>query len=288
MYTRMKHLLLPSLLLCGALLAACSQKAAQTSTSEPESVVTDSTQVLLEDGTPVTWLQDNQGHRLMERSLFPEASDSLFEALGLQEGVPSSVSTFLMRSEGEWVLFDAGLGAANGGQLLLKLAERGLTPDSISLVYLTHFHFDHIGGMLDAEMKPTFPQAEVYAGAIEYDAWIHQMPADQNAMQRLVMEAYEPHLHLYQFGDTLPHGVIALDAIGHTPGHTAFRKSNLLVIGDLMHGAALQLEHPEISVNFDMDKAQAAQSRQRILQLAADEHLLMAGMHLPEPAFIQE
>lgn len=276
-----------SILLAGIALASCTQKAAQpTEEAAPEASLNGSV-VILSDGTEVTWLKDNPGDRLMPRSLFPEAPDSLFEQLGLQDGVPASVSTFLMKADGEWMLFDTGLGVAHGGQMMNALAELGLTADSISALFITHFHGDHIGGMVQ-DGVPVFPNAEVYTGAVEYKAWIEDMPEEQNGQQRAAMDAYKDKLHLFQFGDTLPHGIVALDAIGHTPGHTAFEKKELLIIGDLMHGAALQLEHPEYSGNYDMDKAQAAASRERLIKYAQEKHLIIAGMHLPEPAFIEE
>ena len=52
-----------------------------------------------------------------------------------------------------------------------------------------------------------------------------------------------------------------------------------------MHGAALQMEHPEYNANFDMDKEQAAASRARILEYVKANNLMMAGMHLPAPGF---
>lgn len=276
-----------SILLAGIALASCTQKAAQpTEEAAPEASLNGSV-VILSDGTEVTWLKDNPGDRLMPRSLFPEAPDSLFEQLGLQDGVPASVSTFLMKADGEWMLFDTGLGVAHGGQMMNALAELGLTADRISALFITHFHGDHIGGMVQ-NGAPVFPNAEVYTGAVEYKAWIEDMSEEQNGQQRAAMDAYKDKLHLFQFGDTLPHGIVALDAIGHTPGHTAFEKKELLIIGDLMHGAALQLEHPEYSGNYDMDKAQAAASRERLIKYAQEKHLIMAGMHLPEPAFIEE
>ena len=94
-------------------------------------------------------------------------------------------------------------------------------------------------------------------------------------------------LSVTAFGDTLSHGVLAMDAIGHTPGHTAFQLANLLVVGDLMHGYALQKDHPEINSNYDMDKPKSAESRKRIMQYARDNKLLMAGMHLPPPGFME-
>ena len=80
---------------------------------------------------------------------------------------------------------------------------------------------------------------------------------------------------------------LALDAVGHTPGHTAFQVSNLLVIGDLMHGYALQKDHPEINSNYDMDKEKSIESRKRLMQYSRDNKLTMAGMHLPPPGFAE-
>lgn len=280
------HHFLP-VLMTGIAMTACSgNKTAETPAVVEETVVAlDGDILTLADGTQVIWLKDNPDNKLMPRDLFPQAPDSLIEQLGLQEGVPASISTFLMKADDEWVLFDTGLGAAHGGQLVNGLAALGLTPDSISSIYLTHFHGDHIGGLVQ-EGKPVFANAQVYAGEVEYKAWVEEMPAERNGQQREAMEAYKEQLHLFAFGDTLAHGIIALDAIGHTPGHTAFEKSDLIVIGDLMHGAALQLEHPEISGNYDMDKEEAAKSRARIINYAREKKLHMAGMHLPEPAFI--
>lgn len=275
-------------------LAIAASLVACTNGSKPQPTTSDDTKtesalygntLTLNDGTQVIWLKDNPDNKLMPCTLFPEAPDSLIEQLGLQEGVPASISTFLMKADDEWVLFDTGLGTAHGGQLINGLNALGLTPDSIGSIYLTHFHGDHIGGMVQ-EGKSVFANAQVYAGEVEYKAWIEDMPEDKNAQQREAMEAYKERLHLFQFGDTLGHGIVAIDAIGHTPGHTAFEKADLIVIGDLMHGEALQLEHPEISGNYDMDKAQAAESRARIINYARQKKLHMAGMHLSEPAFI--
>lgn len=81
--------------------------------------------------------------------------------------------------------------------------------------------------------------------------------------------------------------VVAMEAVGHTPGHTVFQVGKLLIIGDLIHGAALQLEHPEICATYDMDKQEAIKTRKNLLQYARENGLVIAGMHLPVPAFIK-
>ena len=244
--------------------------------------------IKLANGASVTWIQDNQGEKLNPRSLFSDASDSLYASLNLPDGIPASVSTFLLQVDGKNILFDAGLGAF-GGQTLDRLSALDVTPDKIDLIYLTHFHMDHIAGLVvkDSAGKDVkaFNNAAVYAGKVEYDAWMNDLP--KNDLQKVVMGIYKDSLHLFAFGDSLPHGVLALDAVGHTPGHTAFQVSNLLVIGDLMHGYALQKDHPDINSNYDMDKEKSVESRKRLMQYARDNKLTMAGMHLPPPGFAE-
>ena len=43
-------------------------------------------------------IQDNANPRLMPRALFSESPDSLFENLGLQDGIPSSMCAFLVKT----------------------------------------------------------------------------------------------------------------------------------------------------------------------------------------------
>ena len=240
--------------------------------------------ITLSNGASVTWIQDNTGNKLNPRSLFSDASDSLYNSLNMPDGIPASVSTFLVKVDGKFILFDAGLGAF-GGQLQKRLAALSVNPDSIGLVYLTHFHVDHISGLVAKDETgndtKAFKNAAVYAGKVEYDAWMNDIP--KNDLQKNIMALYKDSLHLFAFGDTLPHGVRAIDAVGHTPGHTAFQLANLLIVGDLMHGYALQKDHPEINSNYDMDKEKSIESRKRILQYARENKLLMAGMHLPPP-----
>lgn len=266
-----------------AALTACNQKK-NVEEQTVEIVTPEGTKVkTIADGTEVTWIKDNAGTRLMPRALFG-APDSLYEALGIgEEGLPASVSTYLMKCGDDLILFDAGLGAQAGGQLVSLLDSLGVKPEDVDYLYVSHFHGDHIGGMLN-EGNAVFSNAKVYVGKVEYDAWM-AMDEDRNAQVRATMEAYKNQLNFFEFGDTLPGDVLAIDAVGHTPGHTVFQKGELLIIADLMHGAALQMEHPEYNANFDMDKEQAAASRARILQYVKDNNLKMAGMHLPEPGF---
>ena len=63
---------------------------------------------------------------MQPHKLYPEVSDSLWSALGLKDGIPSSMSCFLLKTEGKTILLDAGLGAPFS-QMLPKLKEKGVT-----------------------------------------------------------------------------------------------------------------------------------------------------------------
>lgn len=225
----------------------------------------------------IIWLCDRASGRPL--GLFPDADSALVASLGLKDEVPSSMSAFLVRKDGKLLLFDTGLGLPDGG-IRRGLDSLGLMPNDIDYLYITHFHGDHVGGMLDAEGLPVYTNAQVFASRIEHDVW-KSMPADRNNLAIRVMEAYGDRLNLFDFGDTLPCGVKALDAVGHTPGHTAYRVEDILVWGDIIHGLALQLEHPEICATYDMDKPAAIAARKRMIRYALDNRLLVAGMHLP-------
>ena len=236
------------------------------------------------DGLRVTWIRDNAEPRLMERSLFQDASDSLLASLGLNDGVPASVSVFLVEKEGRYLLFDTGLGMPGSG-LLPSLHSLGLAPEDIDCIFLTHFHGDHIGGMIGEGGEAVFPDADVYVPEVEYDEWM-AMPVEKKGQVVAVMDCYEDRLHKFGYADDLPYGVKPIAAPGHTPGHTLYQIGRLLVVGDLVHGAALQLVHPEICALYDMDPNQAAATRVSILDYARQGKFVMGGMHFPEPAFI--
>ncbi|WP_300762713.1 MBL fold metallo-hydrolase [uncultured Bacteroides sp.] len=236
------------------------------------------------DNMKVTWIRDNANDRIMPLSLFPDATKAQIDSLSLQAGVPASVSTFLVEKDGKRILFDAGMGAPDS-KLPEGLKALNINPSEIDYLYITHFHGDHIGGMMK-DGVPVFPNAQVYVSKVEYDAWM-KMPADKKSQVENTMKAYKDRIHQFAFGDTLPCDVVAMEAAGHTPGHTVFRTGNLLVIGDLMHGAALQLKYPEICATYDMDKSGAVKSRKHYVQYARENGLVIAGMHLPVPAFMK-
>lgn len=221
---------------------------------------------------------DNPATRTMPLALFGDIPAELVTSLNIAEGVPSSVSVMLMEKDGQQCLFDAGNGN-NDSRLLPRMGELGFSASDIDVIFITHLHGDHIGGLVK-DGQPVFPQAKLYIPSVELDAWT-KSPESTPQNVKAMMEAYGEKLVKYTLEDPLPVGVKPIAAYGHTPGHTIYRIDNKLIVGDIMHGVALQMEHPEFCARFDMDKEQAIASRKAIMEMAKKEGLTMYGMHFP-------
>ncbi len=223
--------------------------------------------------------------RTMPAALFAAANQETVKKFMPDGGAPATVSTFVLKVGDEFVLFDTGNGTKAWVDGLEKL---GVDPAKVNTIFITHTHGDHIGGLLDRN-APRFPNAAVWISKPEYDFFF----GDQaGAAADRISKAYGAGMKTFAYGDVVsPQGevkITAIDAHGHTPGHTAFLiespKQKMLVIGDLLHVAALQFPAPEISGRYDQKPAEAAESRKRILTMAAEQNTPIAGMHLPKPS----
>ena len=108
--------------------------------------------------------------------------------------------------------------------------------------------------MLDDNDNIIYKNAKIYVSKEEYDGCINKMPAEKNSLQVKIMKIYEKQVIQFDFNDSLPLGIIPLKAFGHTPGHTCYRKDDLLIIGDLIHGEKIQFKYPEICAQYDIDE----------------------------------
>lgn len=74
-------------------------------------------------------------------------------------------------------------------------------------------------------------------------------------------------------GEEILPGIQAVTLPSHTPGHTGYLigvgAESMLIWGDIVHFPHIQAAQPEVTIAFDSDPAQAAATRNRLLEQVA-------------------
>ena len=227
----------------------------------------------------------------------PEADVKKFAADHLlpENKIENTFTPVIINTGREVVLLDTGNGAPrrpDAGKLAATLDIAGLKNDQIDIVAITHFHGDHIGGLMESGI-PTFPKARYVVGQAEYDFWTNKDrlsgPTEANA--KLVQTNVVPLAEKMTFikpGDDVVTGITSLDVSGHTPGMLAFniesQGKRLVVTADTVNHYVMSLERPEWHVRFDMDKEKGVETRKRILDMLATDKVPFSGYHMPFPS----
>lgn len=216
-----------------------------------------------------------------------------------QAPLETSVNAWLINTGSRLVLVDAGAGTLFGptlGKLAAQIRAAGYQPEQVDDILITHMHPDHVGG-LAVDGQRVFPNATVHADKADADYWLSPAKADA-APQELkgffqgAMVSLNPYVQAGRFvslerdGEIVP-GVRALAAHGHTAGHVAYavesQGQRLVLAGDLIHVASVQLASPEVTIAFDTDEAQAANTRSRMFAELARDGSLVAVTHFSFP-----
>lgn len=205
----------------------------------------------------------------------------------------------LIQTDDGTVLVDTGGGTLGDhtGKLLTNLQQVGTSPEEIDIVLLTHVHPDHVGGNLDENGTPAFPNAEYVVSQTEAEFWLNdpdlaslKVPDHvKEAMIAFADQQVRPlgeRLKRIDDGSELVAGVRTVPAPGHTPGHVAVEVASmdesLLYLVDLVFHP-IHVEHPEWYTAFDVDPDTAVESRNRLLDQAADRAALVMAQHFPAP-----
>ena len=186
----------------------------------------------------------------------------------------------LINTGSELILFDTGLNAKG---ITAAVEAAGYTADQVDKVVITHMHGDHIGGLM-GDAGETFKNASYIAGSVEHNHW---SKADNKGFKTKVAPLSEK-MTMIEDGASVASGITSVSAPGHTPGHMGYMiESNgaqLMLIADLANHPVWSLAKPDWEVRFDMDKAQAAASRRKVLGMLAADRVAMVGYHMPFPA----
>jgi glyoxylase-like metal-dependent hydrolase (beta-lactamase superfamily II) len=218
---------------------------------------------------------------------------------GRKDAINISVNAFLLKLNGKWALVDAGSGNAMGptlGKLPDNLRALGVPPEQIETIFLTHLHPDHSNGLVDDAGRAVYPNAEIVLHETEAGFWLDREPSsgESERVRRNIAKAavttahYRKHMRMVRDGEAMP-GVSALALHGHTPGHTGWLiqsgNDGLLIWGDVVHLASIQIARPDTGLVYDVDPQAACATRKRMFDRVAADKLMVAGMHLDFPGF---
>jgi glyoxylase-like metal-dependent hydrolase (beta-lactamase superfamily II) len=179
-----------------------------------------------------------------------------------------------------------------------RLADLGVPPDGIDIVFCTHLHHDHCGWntmQVDGRWMPTFPRAVYLLAELEYRRWdsanpIHHPntynPSVFDECVRPVMDSGQAHLI------SIPHQVSSSLTIqpapGHTDGHAMLYLASdgveALFTGDAFHHP-LQLTRPELHLPGCDDLETAIATRKALVQRVLDLGAYVFPAHFPEPHY---
>ena len=195
------------------------------------------------------------------------------------------------------VLFDTGMGTnkmfgTTTGRQQKSLHDAGIKPEDIDAVVFSHGHIDHIGGVVDANDKVLFPNAQFYIAQSDLDYWTDYDKAgpklkDFVDQARKNLLPVRDRIVFYKDEQEFLPGIHALAAPGHTVGHTIFMISSdgkqFAYTADLTHHPILLMEKPRMEFSFDTDPKQAAESRVKMLDMLAANKIPVLAYHYPWP-----
>jgi glyoxylase-like metal-dependent hydrolase (beta-lactamase superfamily II) len=230
-----------------------------------------------------------------------EETKAALRAAGLPDAhVPIPFTVTVIKTNGKTVMFDSGTGAqlAPTAGLITKtdlFKTAGIDPTNISTIIVTHFHPDHIFGLMAKDTNAQiFPNAEIIVPAAEYKWWtdpalVSKLPEVRQGLAKRIQATFPGWKNIKPLEGEIEvvSGVRAVASYGHTPGHTSYLVSSgtqqLMVLGDVTNIPALFVKNPGWHAAFDQDAQMAEASRRKMFDRCVAEQLTVAGYHYGMP-----
>ncbi len=140
-----------------------------------------------------------------------------------------------------WLLADTASGKAvlvdPGAEAPALLAAVDATGCTLEAIWLTHAHFDHVGGVAGIVSQRPVP-----VWLHPADAFFYANAASNAALWGVVIDNPPPEIHELAEGDRVHLGEYGFDVWhlpGHAPGHVAFIGHGLCFSGDLLFAGSI-------------------------------------------------
>jgi len=218
---------------------------------------------------------------------------------GIDDGsIPIEFTYTIVKSGGKTILVDSGTGgqlAPSAGLGVKGMAAAGIKAEDIDIVLISHFHPDHIFGLMGkGDNAQVYPNAEIMVGETEFAFWtqdglIEKLPERRKGLAKRIQATFPEWKNVSKFGSDqeLAPGIRSVDTFGHTAGHTAFHLASgddqAMLVGDIINLPALFLANLDWQLVFDADKDMATATRKSVVERAIAEDITVAGYHFGFP-----
>ncbi|MEQ1710174.1 MAG: MBL fold metallo-hydrolase [Hyphomicrobium sp.] len=221
------------------------------------------------------------------------------KAAGLtDEFVSIPFTPLVVKTEKDLILFDAGTGGQvqpTAGKLHANMAAAGIDPTKITKVMISHFHPDHLFGLMQKETNAqVYPNAEIIVSEAEYKFWtdpavIEKLPEGRRPLAKRIQATLPTWKNVRQVAgeaEVAP-GIRSVATPGHTPGHISFHIASgaqqMIFSGDTFYQPALSMRTPQWHGAFDQNGPLAEQSRRKLADRLVADKVLVSGYHFPWP-----
>ena len=188
------------------------------------------------------------------------------------------VNPFLVQTNDDLILFDTGLGYKDTRDELFlhqHIRNAGFEPEDVTLVLMSHLHYDHSGGLVverNGKFEPSFPNAE---HVIQRGEWDTAMAGRSSSYHRDIFEALagKAKITFVEGTGEFKPGITYELSGGHCPFHQVFWLES--VSGKCFYGGD-ELPEPEQLIRkfiakYDYDGRKAMQLREEYGIKAAAE-----------------
>lgn len=201
------------------------------------------------------------------------------------------VQPFLIKTENDLILIDTGLGFNNeDGSFLLheNIKKAGFNPDDVSLVLMSHLHYDHSGGLVcnkNGKLELSFPNAEYIIQRGEWEA-AYSKPSKSYRTEIFDVLQRSGSIHFVEGSGRL-NNEITYELTG---GHSEFHQVFLISSTDKTYffGADILPEPEQLLRSFiakyDFDGRKAMELRLEYGKRAAEENWVCLFYHAKSQA----
>lgn len=201
------------------------------------------------------------------------------------------VQPFLVKTKNDLIILDTGLGFQNDrGELLIheNIRMAGYDPDDVSLVLMSHLHFDHSGGMIDTnddQVSLSFPNAEYVIQRGEWEA-AYSKPSKSYKTEIFDFLQRSGSVHFVEGSGKFNNEISYELTGGHCENHQVFliREDNETVFfgGDILPEPEQLLS--KAMAKYDFDGRRSMKLRQEYGKRAAEENWLCLFYHAKSKA----